>query len=1137
MIGRLVGWKDLRAVLVWMVVLVLGGLVVGGGYVAYLLTQVDRLLTLEVQRQLTEIAPDWQVNFRQLRFDPAGELTLQTVEVHAREVPAAAPLVKIRQLRIELDRELWQSQQLLVVQRVRIEDPEIYLHRRGDGSWNLEDGAPPKTDSDSSPEVVITGGKLRLDWESAPGGAVRSFRAEELAVQLRPAGFRKYDWDASSLITGLGAVGWQGKFDQPRGTWNVAGQLRGLRISDELLSQVASLIPGGDAGLSQLGITPTQLPGGTGSVVADRSRSSFPQGPPVGLATAGGETERSSSAVPAVRAEAEVRFELGKSARDANLDYALVAHLERGTISDAVLPIPLFDLSADVEVRPGLIRVQKLQAANGDSRLAFDGEFVAAGAVWQKVINLRATQLELDERICRYLPAGLLKVYELVQPRGRFELGLGVQDRGEGVPEVACEFTALNCAARFAHFPYPIERVQGTIQKEGTSFRVNLRGRAGEQPVSLIGYIVPNGLQTDAKFRVQASGIPLDDRVKQALQTRELRGVEQTLESLNLSGRGDVVAEFVRRPGLDEKFQLKLELELREGTVRFERFPFPLNGFSGKLTYDSLKRRAFIFTNLEARHADALIRAEGIFDQETDPPMLAMQMELLNIPIDSDLRQASTVADPDLEQIWTDYGLDGYVDVDRVELGWIPGGNAVVSLYGMQWKNGRLKPKALPYSWENIAGALQWVDGRLTIHSLHGWHGDTYLHIDGTSNGAAAYIDTEVGPDLSWQLHADSLQIVKLRASEDLRRALPSGVQSVVETLNISGPMDLQLGIDLKGWKKGDLVTAEWSSLLALPGNRLTAGLELRDVVGRVQVLKGSWNGRSAIVDGYIELDTARVLDLPLTNIRGPFKVTGNEVLVGSPGEGDASPFLEGNRYRDRKLTADFFSGRVGLQSIVLMAPNRLEELQYRVDLKLEDAELAELARYKGIQQERLSGKVNGETTLTGQGTAATNVRGAGWVHITPAQLFELPVFAQMFSLINFRQPSDTAFNYAYGEFTVQEGVVDFSTIELYGPSLNLGGKGYVGFAGSQNSRLALDFYTQGKRRLLQPLTDRWMRIQVVGTVNNPIPVVQPRIPVLNDALEGFMRAVDSGTVPAPRRQPSPPPAWPPQATRQAVPQ
>jgi hypothetical protein len=151
---------------------------------------------------------------------------------------------------------------------------------------------------------------------------------------------------------------------------------------------------------------------------------------------------------------------------------------------------------------------------------------------------------------------------------------------------------------------------------------------------------------------------------------------------------------------------------------------------------------------------------------------------------------------------------------------------------------------------------------------------------------------------------------------------------------------------------------------------------------------------------------------------------------------------------------------------------------------------------------------------------------GQGWVQIMPAALYELPVFAQMFSTLAGRppQPGDAAFTYAYGDFEIHEGLFDFSKIELVGDALSLVGRGTVGYAGPRASELKLDFYSMMTNRvpflgpLVSVLGDRWIRVEVYGTVSQPRAMIQPRIGLLDNLFSEFMQDTSAG-----RRRRTPP--------------
>jgi hypothetical protein len=129
----------------------------------------------------------------------------------------------------------------------------------------------------------------------------------------------------------------------------------------------------------------------------------------------------------------------------------------------------------------------------------------------------------------------------------------------------------------------------------------------------------------------------------------------------------------------------------------------------------------------------------------------------------------------------------------------------------------------------------------------------------------------------------------------------------------------------------------------------------------------------------------------------------------------------------------------------------------------------------------------------------------------------ELPAFAQMFAVMNFRPVGNTAFNYAYGDFDIKNGLLDFSRIELRGDALGLIGKGNVGFASGGLSQVNLTFDSRINNRLpvLGPIIQRfgnnWIRVKVTGPVNHPEANIQTRIGPLDEAFREFTEAIEKG--------------------------
>jgi hypothetical protein len=381
-------------------------------------------------------------------------------------------------------------------------------------------------------------------------------------------------------------------------------------------------------------------------------------------------------------------------------------------------------------------------------------------------------------------------------------------------------------------------------------------------------------------------------------------------------------------------------------------------------------------------------------------------------------------------------------------------------------------------------------------------------------------------------VHLEEVRLRQVRAEGEFRDAFAAtGLTGVIDSIGLQGIVDLNLGLDLKGFhSQPDVVTAAWDLQAELPGNRLSVGLDLEDVSGRIDITRGLWDGRKLFIDGHFDLRQARTLNLPLTSIRGPFLVDGDDVFVGMPSwpEIQTSPSYDPqtNPFAGQQAQADVYGGRIGIDVQARLSQRDPEQTNYRASVTLRDAELSQWAQANGMAGERLRGPVNGKINVIGTGSSDKALRGSGWVMISPAQLYELPVLNRTLASLELRQPDTTAFRYAYGEFSVHDGLFDFSKIDLVGESLRLAGRGTVEFSEELNERLDIHFYRSKFRnripivgQVISAVTQNSIGVRVGGTVSNPDPRVQAKLGIVDDSLRNMIESFNAGQMPGLPRQ------------------
>lgn len=1112
--------SSLRKTLVWTLVLIVATAALAGRYAHQLWTNADLVVRRQLERGLAERVPDWDVQFGGLAVDWRGGLVTLT-DVVLRPRGESADLIAAPEIVIALDRTLLAEHQRVVLTHVVVNSPVVRVSRGADGRWNWQELAPPPHSDAACPEVAINEGTVIVHSERTDLMPETEFHCRNVKARLFPSGHRRYLIEAASDVDHAGSVDVRGMLDLKSGAWNLAGDVASVDTNGGVLDVAAGLSPELREQMERL---------------ADEGRPSLP---PVERAVSGTsrppirpvESRHAAGAPPRRPAEAEsagsefklpelgleavlgLQFEIGRPDREAPLDYAVAATIYDGRIVNRALPAALHDLRGKARVTRDEVVIEGLSAANGDSRLEVSGRLVRAGDAWSSDLSIAALQLELDRRVRDYLHhASWREMYDTLSPAGRFNLDVHVVHDGGGKWDVTLnEFTAQRCSLLHRDLQLPVTDIFGAVRQEGETFHIELDGRARGQPVSVRGYARRPGPEMEVSLRLRADNFRIDRQFASALQMQKLQQVRRAIEAIHLDGVADVDAQFHRPAGPGQKLALQLHADVRSATLDYERFRYAISNLSGTIDYDPRQGNVWRFRNLRGEHGGAVLTGFAEFDLRQPPGRLDLTVSAVQAALDQDLYAACCSASESLQTAWELVNPSGLVDVIDAHLEWVPGRTPVVTLPTVNIFGGSVLLRPLPYRWDQMAGTLGWRDGRVTIQKLLASHGDTYLEIVGTGYPDAAILEVAPRENVAWHVHLDDVRIRRLVCDAELKQALPEGIARALDALDPRGPLDIDLGIDLKGSsQRTDLVTARWGLLARLRGNDLYAGVELGDVHGRIEVSDGVWDGMALSADGFVFLDSATALDLPLKSVHGPFTVSDGQITVGAPPEEWlAAPVLysETNPYAGRQMQVDDLyadddhQGRFGLDGVVYLVDGAPEETQYRFGMKLQDASLRRWARAQGLPAKQLWGSVNGELRLEGHGPSSRNIRGDGWVQISPAALYELPVFAQVFPLLNFKTPDKTAFKYAYGDYRLRNGLFDFSRIYLVGDAGRLVGQGTAEFAEELPGRLRFDLYSKADDQFLGGLSripilrtavNNWVHIRVGGTYDNPQVMQQP---------------------------------------------
>ena len=365
----------------------------------------------------------------------------------------------------------------------------------------------------------------------------------------------------------------------------------------------------------------------------------------------------------------------------------------------------------------------------------------------------------------------------------------------------------------------------------------------------------------------------------------------------------------------------------------------------------------------------------------------------------------------------------------------------------------------------------------ITIKSFSGRHDETTIQV---KRGYARYES-----DGEWRVRLEEMFVDDLEATLSFRRALPDKLLKIVDALDPRGKQSISGMLEFRGKRGGGFpVTAAWDTTTVYTGATINAGVALRDMHGKA-VFSGTWDGEEAIGSGHLDLKSVRVFDYQLTDIKGPARMNGSRLVLGSPP-------AAGRRESDTadpsgRLSAGFINGRLLLDADVRLG----EPMRYEVWTTLENGDLRRFAQLYMPTYKSLDGKLNGSVDLKGEGTNPKLLSGGGKLVIRPAALYDFPVLVKIFNALSFVDPDKKVFDTALFVFDIGGGVAHFERIDLVGDAMILVGRGTVDF----NGTVHLGFASRlGRKQLPIPIvrdlvnevSKGWVGVNVGGTLKEP---------------------------------------------------
>ena len=967
------------------------------------------------------------------------------------------------------------------------------LLRDAAGSWNWQKLKLARPE-DPCPELSFEDLQVGV-WLARNGSPPSSFHVQQSSVRLIPSAHREFSVEAVAQLPGLGDVQCSGTFSPDKGIWKVRGGTKGAADITELVDSVEHIFPESAQQLADLQKRLQADPVKTADLSAAKP-----------------------SAPPSVSGQAKIDFEIGRDKPNTELDYRAAAVLELNDINHPLLPFPLQNLTGRVYVDKHQLILKDITVRNGPTQLTADGRIDLPEPASENRINIKIQDLALDRRLGACLPERRPSVFRHSppgRPSGRERGNRAECQRKMGDGRLGARLQTLHGLSREISLPHHRNRRHSRAEGQFAPAQLSwLGGRTSRDPCRHSPQSWARG--GGGLFgRSQAAA----NRPRAAHGGQSSARLFSHADQSQPRGQVDASCHFHRPPGPQRKVQWWLDAHLNNGSLEFVSFPYRIADLSGHFTFDSMQEK-WTFEDLQGTHGPGQLYGAGLFVKPApeDPGDLKLEIHAENIPLEAELQRACP---ENTQKLWSLIGPMGNLRT-QIKLDWIPGTKPDIVIPEATVTDATIEAKSFPFSLDHITAKFMFGrepgtnKDKLTIVSFEGHHDETIIWTDKRS---VSFVLCPPGDDPigEWRLRLGQLHVRDLTPDRTLRRALPAGLRNTVKALDPLGKIDLEGTLELRGTRdERDPITAYWNYFTAMTDATILTGVKLEHVFGTVRS-EGTWDGSQVHMHGKVDLLSLQVLNHQFANVRGPFKLDNQDLIVGSE---RAFPAANGARQQsipnDERLTAHAVGGIFFLDAKAHLDSQRTT---YFVKTAMQNANLDQYARDYGLGS-NLHGVMNGWAELSGDSSDPKDVTGGGQLLIHPAALYELPVFIQLFKAFSFATPDKTAFNYALTTFNIRNRVVTFRDIDLIGDAISLRGRGWARFDGPLN----LQFYSRpasawsqvpGLSSLFDQFTQGWVGVSVVGTVQRPIARVMA-MPQIDSAFRNFLAAINRpGSTPA----------------------
>lgn len=1119
-LGRAWGWltygiRSTYLLLKGMILVASVVLLIAAGTAFWAAQQVPTWVRTGLDQGLAQALPQGKIQYRSYHWTYDGGIELDQVQIFLPDDPQ--PLAQTDRLRCVLDAELLRNHQQIVINRLILDRPVVRVKRNAQGEWNWEQLMTLGDSGKPTFPLEIHHGTLELQVHDAALTNPLQLTLSNLSMETVVRGAEEYDIKGEFQSESLQQVELSGWMNLRNKTGELKGTLPHLKLDRPFIDnwdQVAISL--GMPSLKQK-LGPVFRENASQSEIQlatnIRSNPGVSGVTPIHTVSTGGlfpekKIPQESDALPGFgfAMESAISFEFSKPKTESPPKLKLHGDVIDGYLRHPKIPIPLYGLTASLDWENEQLTIANISARNGETQLLGHGQLSFQNGLPKGQAEAKLTNVPINEKLRPYLNGGVLKAFDEINPSAIGTAHLTVGFQNDGKPNLFLnELKLTHGECRLASFPVPVANIQGTVRQDpiwmgGTRLMVDMKGHAAEGDLHLQGSIVNPGSTHETDFDLTFNNVRINEQFHQHIPSK----FQKTVHDLQLFGLISGRMHLYRPPVSQSKFQHSIAGNLSEARVQSTQFPYRIDGLSGEVIFENDQ---WVFRNLTGHHESTQLTGSGDYNPHPeDGQPLNMTVTVVKGQFDNSLRLACQSASTHLSELWNRLQPRGEFQ-GQVQVSTNLDHQASVDIPIMHISQGRVLSEAFPFELTDIDSDVEYKDGKLEFTHLKGRHGNSKLQMKGWYQNL----------DDHWVFHLDKIVADDLVPDNDLLKALPENLSAMFRDLRFTAPFSLNGQLELRGTYDQAATTAAWTFKTILNDASLFSGLDVKGISGVVETAGNIDRNGLVNMKGELNLDSLWVLDQQVTGLKGPIRLQGSELIIGSPATFTNAEMLNQEERSRKSVSGSFYRGTVSLDSKVVLS----DTFPYRLRIRVNRARLEDWATRNGFVQTTMAGIVNSWIDLIGSGSLPSDVQGEGRLWISPAALYELPVMGQVFKVLQFTAPDKTAFRHAYSEFDVVNERIQFRRIDLLGDAFSLVGKGDIGF----DQAMHLSFLSTPPPNRVLPFVTKLIRgplegvirVEVSGTTQYPVAQVRSGVP---EALRGMVRLLEGNVVnPAPPQQ------------------